>query len=95
MGHLLVDTMTPMTMELTLAVQAELEVRREETDRVRHQQLERAQYEVERARRRYMQVDPTNRLVAATLEATWNERSRFSVAPSSTGTRAERPRSTS
>jgi DNA invertase Pin-like site-specific DNA recombinase len=73
MGHLLVDAMTPMTVELTLAVQAELEARVEETDRLRRQQLERAHYDVERARRRYMQVDPTNRLVAATLEATWNE----------------------
>lgn len=73
MGRLLVDTMTPMTVELTLAVQAELEARLEETDRVRGQQLERAHYEVDRARRRYLHVDPTNRLVAATLEATWNE----------------------
>jgi len=54
-----------------LAIQ--LEAHLEETDRVRRQQLERAHYEVERARRRDMQVDPTNRQIAATLEATWNE----------------------
>ena len=42
MGQLLVDTMTPMTLELTLAVQAELEARIEETDRLRGQQVERA-----------------------------------------------------
>jgi DNA invertase Pin-like site-specific DNA recombinase len=72
-GRLLVDTMTPMTVELTLAVQAELETRRDETDRLRRQSLERAQYEVDRTRRRYLQVDPANRLVAATLEASWNE----------------------
>ena len=41
---------------------------------MRRQQIERAHYEVDRARQRYMQVDPTNRLVAAPLEATWNER---------------------
>lgn len=44
-GQLLVDTMTPMTLELTLAVQAELETRLDEIDRVRRHQLERAQYE--------------------------------------------------
>lgn len=73
MGQLLVDTMTPMTLELTLAVQAELEARLEETDRLRGQQVERAHQDVDRARRRYLQVDPTNRLVAATLEAAWND----------------------
>jgi hypothetical protein len=34
--------------------------------------LERAQYEVNRARRQYDAVDPENRLVAAELEARWN-----------------------
>ncbi|MFC1642652.1 zinc ribbon domain-containing protein [Myxococcota bacterium] len=45
MGRLLLETVTPMTLELSLAVRAELEVRGEETDRLRRQQLERAQYE--------------------------------------------------
>ncbi|MBI2842913.1 MAG: hypothetical protein HYX78_05890 [Armatimonadetes bacterium] len=35
-------------------------------------QVERARYEAELARRRYMQVDPDNRLVADVLEAEWN-----------------------
>src|SRR3989338_1097928 len=35
--------------------------------------LERARYEAELARRRYLKVDPDNRLVADTLEADWNE----------------------
>jgi hypothetical protein len=35
--------------------------------------LERAQYEVNLAERRYQEVDPANRLVAATLERRWNE----------------------
>ena len=47
----------------------------------RHQQidtqwkmrLQRAEYEAELARRRYEQVDPSNRLVAATLEQRWND----------------------
>lgn len=76
MGRLLVETMTPMALELTLAVQAELETRLEEADRLRLQQVERAEHEVEHARHRYLQVDPTNRLVAASLEADWNDKLR-------------------
>jgi len=74
MGRLLVETMTPMTLSLTLAVQAELEGRLDQTDRLRSQQVERAEHEVERARLRYMEVDPTHRLVATSLEANWNEK---------------------
>ena len=39
---------------------------------MRHRQVERAQYEADRARHRYLQVDPANRLVADSLEADWN-----------------------
>lgn len=39
-----------------------------------HQQIQRAQYEVTLARRRYEQVDPDNRLVAAELERQWEEK---------------------
>ena len=35
--------------------------------------LERAAYEVDLAQRRYENVDPANRLVAATLERVWND----------------------
>ena len=73
MGQLRVDTMTPMTVDLTLAVQAELDGRLEQTDRLRGQQVERAKHEVAQARLRYREVDPTRRLVAASLEADWNE----------------------
>lgn len=75
-GKLLVETMTPRALELALAVQDEIQVRLDEADRLRHRQVERAQYEADRSRHRYMQVDPANRLVADTLEADWNERLR-------------------
>jgi hypothetical protein len=55
-------------------VQQELQQRLEETDRIRRQQVERAQYEANLAQRRYMQVDPDNRLVAESLETEWNEK---------------------
>ena len=35
--------------------------------------LERAEYEAQLAQRRYEEVDPSNRLVAATLEQRWND----------------------
>jgi hypothetical protein len=38
--------------------------------------LTRARYDAELARRRYINVDPANRLVADTLESDWNERLR-------------------
>lgn len=76
MGKLLLETMTPMALGLSLAVQAELEGRLEQTDRLRCQQVERAEHEAQLARLRYMEVDPTQRLVAASLEADWNEKLR-------------------
>jgi hypothetical protein len=68
--------MSPVTLELALAVQSELSHRIEATDRIRRQQVERARYAADLARQRFMQVDPNNRLVADTLEAEWNERLR-------------------
>jgi DNA invertase Pin-like site-specific DNA recombinase len=71
-GQLVVDAMTPMALQLTLAVQDELRARIDEADRLRWMHVQRAEHEVELARQRYMQVDPNNRLVAASLEADWN-----------------------
>jgi len=75
-GALLIELMTPMTLDVTLAVQQELEARAAEIDAMRKQHLERTRYEVELARQRYMLVDPGNRLVADTLEAEWNDKLR-------------------
>ena len=75
-GALLVATVTPLAIEVALAVQHEIQVRLEETDRLRRLQVERAQYAAELARQRYLLVDPANRLVADTLEADWNHKLR-------------------
>ena len=75
-SRLLVDMVTPITLGLALEVQQELESRRVEHDAMRRQEVERARYESDLARRRYMQVDPDNRLVADSLEADWNEKLR-------------------
>lgn len=76
MGEMLVEVMTPMALEVALAVQDELQTQAAEADALRRQQVERARYEADLARRRYMQVDPGNRLVADVLEAEWNEKLR-------------------
>jgi DNA invertase Pin-like site-specific DNA recombinase/lipase chaperone LimK len=73
---LLLETVAPAALDIALAVQEEIAGRIHHADRVRGAQLERARYEAELARRRYLKVDPENRLVADTLEADWNERLR-------------------
>lgn len=71
-GRVLIETVTPLTLEMALTVQHELQARFEETDRLHRRAVERARYEADLARRRYLQVDPANRLVADELEAQWN-----------------------
>jgi DNA invertase Pin-like site-specific DNA recombinase len=75
-GELLVEAVNPIALEVTLAVQRELQSRLEEADRLRHKQVERAQYEADLAQRRYLRVDPDHRLVADSLEADWNQKLR-------------------
>jgi DNA invertase Pin-like site-specific DNA recombinase len=75
-GELLVQMVTPVTLEVALAVQAEFDARVHEADALRRQSVERARQEADFARHRFMQVDPGNRLVADVLEAEWNEKLR-------------------
>ena len=76
-SNLLLELMQPMTLQVALAVQQEVEARVSETQALRRKHVQRAQYEAELARRRYMQVDPDNRLVADSLEAEWNRKLRI------------------
>jgi hypothetical protein len=76
-SDLLLELMQPMTLQIALAVQQEVEARVTESDALRRKHVERAQYEAELARRRYMQVDPDHRLVADSLEAEWNNKLRI------------------
>ena len=73
---LLVESVAPAAIEVALAVQEEIAHRIEQAESFRRAQLERARYEAELARRRYLKVDPDNRLVADALEADWNDRLR-------------------
>jgi hypothetical protein len=75
-GTLLLEALTPLTVEVALTVQHELQQRLDEADRLRRQHVERARYEADLARERFLQVDPRNRLVADALEADWNDKLR-------------------
>jgi DNA invertase Pin-like site-specific DNA recombinase len=75
-GELLVEAVSPLALQVALAVDAELRGRDAEADRLRHAQVERARYEADLAQRRYLRVDPDNRLVADSLEADWNAKLR-------------------
>jgi hypothetical protein len=66
-------TLRPAELELALAALRELESRDQTIMRQWQMRLERAEYEVALAERRYQEVDPSNRLVAGTLERRWNE----------------------
>ena len=70
---LLLDTLTPHALEVALTVQAELDTRAAEADTLRRHHVERARHRADLARRRYLAVDPDNRLVADSLEADWND----------------------
>jgi DNA invertase Pin-like site-specific DNA recombinase len=67
------QALKPAELELALATLQELEVRDQAVLRQWHMRLERADYEAALAERRYQEVDPSQRLVASTLERRWNE----------------------
>ena len=75
-SDMLLELVNPVTLEVALTVQKEVQARLDESDRLRRQQVERARYEAELAQRRYMRVDPENRMVADSLEADWNQKLR-------------------
>jgi DNA invertase Pin-like site-specific DNA recombinase len=76
LGELLLAAISPLNLEVALAIEQEVETRIKEVDRLRRQVVQRAQEEADLARRRYLQVDPDNRLVADQLEADWNTKLR-------------------
>ena len=75
-GSLVAEEMTPAAVELAIEIRREVEARCEEADQLRCRAIERAQIQADLAQRRFMLVDPSNRLVADTLEREWNEKLR-------------------
>jgi hypothetical protein len=75
-GALITAEMTPAAVDLALEIRREIEARHDDADRLRLRAVERAQIEADLAQRRFMLVDPNNRLVADTLEREWNDKLR-------------------
>lgn len=73
---LVLDKLTPLTLEVALTVTDELAARAAQADQIRAAHVQRAEHNADAARRRYLAVDPTNRLVADALEAGWNDKLR-------------------
>ena len=73
-AHLFLVAMQPAHLQVSLATLTQLEERTRAVDRQWQLRLERARYEVDLARRRYVAVEPENRLVARSLERDWNEK---------------------
>ena len=67
-SQLVLRALEPAALEVSLQVARDIEAERGRLEKHWRQQLERAQYEVERALRQYNAVEPENRLVARSLE---------------------------
>jgi len=76
LGALVTEQMTPAAVELALDIRRESEARYDEADQLRCRVIARAQIEADLAQRRFRLVDPSNRLVADTLEREWNDKLR-------------------
>jgi hypothetical protein len=69
----LLQAVSPVSLELSLAASADIERERQQFDDHWQQRLARSRYEAEQARRQYAAVDPEHRLVARELERRWDE----------------------
>jgi hypothetical protein len=72
MAERILQALNSNQLQLALTAQDELAGRDGSVRRQWQMRLQRAQYEADLAQRRYEQVDPENRLVAASLEQRWN-----------------------
>ena len=75
-AELVLQTLTPLALEVALSVADQITAQAADADRIRASHVQRAHHNAELARRRYLAVDPTNRLVADALEADWNTKLR-------------------
>ena len=64
----------PAQLDVSLAAIDQIERRAQQVEKQRHLHLERVRYEAQLARRRFMSVEPENRLVARSLERDWNQK---------------------
>jgi DNA invertase Pin-like site-specific DNA recombinase len=69
----LLTAVTPLTIKLALEALTNLEARDKAISAQWQRRIERARYDADLAERRYEEADPSNRLVACTLEKRWND----------------------
>ncbi|MCD4845655.1 MAG: recombinase family protein, partial [Methanosarcinales archaeon] len=72
-GKILLEMVTPTILDVSMKVFKEIRTRHEDLVRLHRIGLERARHEAELAQRRFLRVNPDNRLVADSLESRWNE----------------------
>lgn len=68
-----IEAVTPAGTEAALLAEQQFEEEYQTTIQQWRRQVERAEYEAQRAERCYQSVEPENRLVARTLEAEWEQ----------------------
>jgi len=73
-SDLVLERLTPIAISKAIQVEEEVKQREASSGNYFVLQVERARYEVNLARKRYMSVDPSNRLVAHELESIWNQK---------------------
>ena len=73
-ARVFLEAMRPAQLEVSMAALDRIAAQARQLDRQWQLTLERARYEAELARRRFLAVDPENRLVGRTLEREWNEK---------------------
>jgi DNA invertase Pin-like site-specific DNA recombinase len=73
-ARVFLEALQPAQLEVSLAALDQIEAGARQIDRQWQLRRERAHYEADLARRRFVAVDPENRLVGRTLEREWNEK---------------------
>jgi len=73
-SDLILEELSPIAIKNAIEIEQEVNRRKDASDNYFLMQVERANYEVDLAKKRYMNVDPSNRLVAFELESNWNEK---------------------
>jgi DNA invertase Pin-like site-specific DNA recombinase len=68
-----IKILTPGNVAIALNALAEIEKRNHSLNKQWEMNIQRCQYQADIAQRRFEQVDPANRLVAASLEKAWNQ----------------------
>jgi hypothetical protein len=70
---MVVDILTPSNVSIAINALNQIEKRNTSMNRQGEMNIQRSQYQADLAQCRFEQVDPANRLVAASLEKNWNQ----------------------